>query len=262
MAPRPVYGLVLTGVERQQRGSARQELAPTSPNTFEDERIRIAWEPQTANLQFILTNKTDASERVLWDDASFVGTDGRTDRIMHQGIKYIDRSASMPPTLIIHGATLEDLVAPASNVFWQEGYASDPGSWRSRPLIPQSAASAAEVPGAKGPSGSMKILLPIEANGAVHEYLFDFAIREVAQSATGPAGTTQGGGEIKVVRKREEVEKCELLGEISAHPPYIWPGDDLKQLRRKAAPLGADTILIPGWRVGVVEGFAYRCSAR
>jgi hypothetical protein len=52
----------------------------------------------------------------------------------------------------------------------------------------------------------------------------------------------------------EEVANCKLLGEIVAHPPYIWPGDDVKQLRRKAAELGADTILIPGRRSGRWKG--------
>jgi hypothetical protein len=190
-------------------------------------------------------NRTDSSMRVLWDDASYVGIDGRTDRIMHQGVKFADRSGSMPATLIIRGALLDDLIAPVSNVYWSE----TTGRWESRALFG----------GANTPStgSTIKVLLPIESGGAVYEYLFDFAVKE------GPPATPPAAPEtIKIVRKREEVARCELLGEIAAHPPYIWPGDDFKQLRRKAAPLGADTVLVPGARIGSVEGFAYRCAPK
>jgi|GEM_PF-1188262 len=249
--PVTTYSLSLTDIERQQRGGGgeTQQFHPTATNTFEDETIRIEWQPQESQFQFTLTNKTGASERVLWDDASFVGPDGKTDRIMHQGVKFADRSGSMPPTLIIHGATLDDLIAPVSNVYWREGYGTyDAGGWQSRPLLTGSpSATDART------DRSIRILLPIEANGVVREYLFDFAIGTTIGTAATPS-------DIKIVRKREEVANCRLLGDIAAHPPYIWPGDDLKQLRRKAAPLGADTILIPGYRIGVVEGFAYRCN--
>ena len=96
------------------------------------------------------------------------------------------------------------------------------------------------------------------ASGTVHEYLFDFAVRE----GTMRVAPVEPASAIKIVRKREEVEGCELLGEIAAHPPYIWPGDDFRQLRGKASALGADTVLVPGRRIGSVEGFAYRCKAR
>jgi hypothetical protein len=155
----------------------------------------------------------------------------------------------MPPTLIIHGATLDDLIAPVSNIYYREGYGTyDAGGWQSRPLL--TGPPAADVQADR----SIRILLPVETNGVVQEYLFDFAIHTSVGAAAAPLA------EIKIVRKIEEVTNCQLLGEISAHPPYIWPGDDLKQLRRKAARLGADTVLIPGYRIGVVEGSAYRCS--
>jgi hypothetical protein len=243
----PHYEIQLHAVERQQRGATRESFQPTAPNTFEDPYIKIVWQPQISQLGFTLTNKTDSSLRVLWDDASYVGPDGKTDRIMHEGIKFSDRSASMPPTLVIHGAHLDDLIAPTSNVYWQEGYGqSVPGSWQSRPLITSSV----------GSDASIKILLPFESNGAVREYLFDFA----ASSGAGATATSMKTSEIKIVRKSDEVSQCQLLGAIEAHPPYILPGDDFRQLRAKAAALGADTVLVPGRRIGIVSGQAYRCT--
>jgi len=258
--PTPAYTLSLRAIERQQRGGARQQFQPASANTFEDDYIKIVWKPQITELDFTLTNKTGVSQRVLWDDASFVAVDGKTDRIMHQGVKFADRSGSMPPTLIVHGATLDDLIAPVSNVYWREGFGTyDRGGWQSRPLVSRTPASAAGVPGATGPTGAIKALLPVETSGTVREYLFDFAIVETVAA---PASPTSAAEPIKIVRHREEVERCQLLGEIAAYPPYIWPGDDFRQLRSKAAPLGADTVLVPGYRIGTVQGFAYRCKSK
>ena len=66
---------------------------------------------------------------------------------------------------------------------------------------------------------------------------------------------------IVTTRDPAVVERCEMLGTVEAHPPYIWPGDDLKQLKNKAAPLGADTVFVTG-RFGTVVGVAYRCKPR
>ncbi len=64
---------------------------------------------------------------------------------------------------------------------------------------------------------------------------------------------------IKTTRDPKDVESCEVVGTVEAHPPYTYPGDDLKQLKNKALPLGADTIFVTG-RSGTVLGVAYRCT--
>jgi hypothetical protein len=242
---RVVYQPTLVSIEHQERGGSYRELSPTGLNTFHDERIAITWRPQITQLEFGLTNRSSGSIRVLWDDASFVGVDGRADRMMHAGVKFADRSASMPPTTIIRGATLDDLVAPASNVYWQEGL----GRWQSRPLV---------LPGIVPQADTvLKVLLPIAIGSAVYEYVFIFSLAEARQVDPGivPA-------QITIVRNEADVAQCKLLGEIAAHPPYVWPGDDFKQLRRKAAELGANTVLVPGSRLGTVEGFAYQCKPK
>jgi len=64
---------------------------------------------------------------------------------------------------------------------------------------------------------------------------------------------------ITTTRNGEDVAQCKILGTVEAHPPYVWPGDDLKQLKNKAAPLGADTVFVTG-RFSTVVGVAYDCS--
>lgn len=242
--PTRFYQYTLDLVERQERGSERESSLPSGPNEFEDDLIRITWTPGVTQLEFALTNKTDSSLRVLWDDASYVSPDGTADRIMHRGVKFTGRSASMPPTLVVYGSTLEDLIAPVSNVSWREGFSRhDTGGWESKPLL---------TPGYD--TGSVKVLLPLESEGRIYEYIFNF---DVAATTV----TAKKQSQIRILRKEEEqqVQQCELRGTIQAHPPYILPGDDYRQLRSKAAALGADTIFVPGYRVGIVTGYAYRC---
>jgi len=64
---------------------------------------------------------------------------------------------------------------------------------------------------------------------------------------------------IKTTRNPSDVADCKSLAIVEAQPPYMWPGDDLKQLKKQAAPLGADTIFVTG-RVNHVVGVAYRCA--
>jgi hypothetical protein len=70
-----------------------------------------------------------------------------------------------------------------------------------------------------------------------------------------------GAKEIAITRSMAEVEHCKPLGAVQSVPPYVIPGDDLKQLRNQSVPLGADTILLTSPRLVSTAGIAYRCKA-
>jgi hypothetical protein len=67
--------------------------------------------------------------------------------------------------------------------------------------------------------------------------------------------------QVAIVTDPIAVEKCSALGNVASDPPYIMPGDDLKQLRNQAAGLGADTVLRTGPRIVSTKGIAYRCRS-
>jgi len=69
-----------------------------------------------------------------------------------------------------------------------------------------------------------------------------------------------GAHEVTVTRDAAKVEHCKALGSVASVPPYIAPGDDLKQLKNKAVGLGADTVLLTGPRVVSTAGVAYHCG--
>lgn len=182
LAPVPQYSaeydVQLSRVERQIRGGQMREFANVTGNAFEDENIKVAWRENDPQLVFSLVNKSSTSLRVLWDEVSFVGIDGKTDRVIHEGVKIADRGQSMPPTVVVRGGTLEDLIQPASNIYWRRGYGTyDVGGWEHIPLLPRHrAASEAELRTQMLDDAAIKVLLPVDINGTVYEYLFEFNV--------------------------------------------------------------------------------------
>ena len=106
---RAYYDIGLTEVERpalakerygeQKITKAREE--GVEKYYFEDELVKILWLPSSSNVSFNLTNKTDHSIKIIWDEAVYVDTIGVSHRVMHSGVKYMDRSNSQPPSVVV-----------------------------------------------------------------------------------------------------------------------------------------------------------------
>jgi len=64
---------------------------------------------------------------------------------------------------------------------------------------------------------------------------------------------------IAITKDLTAVQSCAAVGQVRSYPPYFLPGADLKDVRRQAAALGADTILVLS-RAVVTSGVAYRCA--
>ena len=99
---------------------------------FEDNLIQVFWVPQTDEIEFSLKNKTKNTMKILWDDASLITYAGSSERVIHAGIKYSEKSSPQAPSVIAKGSTLSDLIAPASYI----SYSSLAKAWVSKPLLP------------------------------------------------------------------------------------------------------------------------------
>ena len=162
------YDIGLSAVERRESGGERKQFTDVHGHTFEDEFVRITWTPLDTQLGLILVNKTDSSQRVIWDDIRYAGPDGKSDRVIHEGINIADRGLSMPPTVVIRGRTLLDLIEPTGHI---DGY----GKY-DRPLIGSTSGGTEAEVRSKMVHGTIKVVLPIEVNGTIREYLFQFSV--------------------------------------------------------------------------------------
>ena len=187
------YDIGLIEVERpanalERYGEAeivRSDSAGVVNYMFSDSLISVLWIPGGEQLNFVLQNKSSHSIKIVWDEAAFVHPSGLSSRVMHSGVRYIERNAPQPPSVVARGGSIVDLVVPTDNVYYVEGRY---GGWRTHGLFqPHRASSSAKLATAKENIGKKaQVLLPIEIEGIVNEYTFSFEVQDV--EIVGPRG--------------------------------------------------------------------------
>ncbi|RYU93802.1 hypothetical protein [Emticicia agri] len=163
------------------------ELVKPTPNTallFNDDKIEATFDIKLNGLNFVVKNKTNETMKVIWDEASMV-LGGKAEKVTHSGIRYMEKAASQPATTVPAGASLDDMVIPTSNIYYQEGfyssYVSVAGDWKTRALFPNrdydKPKLKEEILALRGTTFSL--YLPILHQGKTLEYLFEFRITDV-----------------------------------------------------------------------------------
>jgi hypothetical protein len=167
---------------------------PDNKYVYEDGLFSGIFYVTNSRINFTLTNKTDHSIKIVWDEAAFIDMDGQSGRVAHAGVKYVDRNASQPPSVIPGGRSITDFVLPTERVYYREGYYgqyySSPGGWEELPLVlpalrsiagSDSAAVHAFASEAEANKGKrFGLLLPLEIEGVVNEYTFWFEVQDVS----------------------------------------------------------------------------------
>ncbi len=176
------YSVGLSSVESP--ADAKKQFGETKVVTFkdgevdkyryEDDFIEIVWYVGLKKFNFELKNKSTHTMKINWDDISYVDINGKTRRVMHAGVKYIERNNSQPATSIPKGASLSDILLPTDNVILSSGY----GGWIESNLIPSYYSTPeAMTNGAESYVGKkMTILMPIMIENVQNDYTFVFNI--------------------------------------------------------------------------------------
>lgn len=170
---------VLCSCGATKKPPARLELSSVNGNPmggmqYVDQNIAIDWTySNKSRINFKLKNSTNKNMKLIWEDAAYVDANEKVDRIMHLGVKYIDRNESQPASVIPSGSILEDAIIPVSVVGrsqygWIEGtmfgFSRDPKIAKEQKL--------------KTFGRKVKVLLPIEIGGDVVEYNFSFIVKD------------------------------------------------------------------------------------
>lgn len=141
---------------------------------YQDSLAAFTWIVGREQLNFILENNTQHTMRLIWDEAAFIEPTGSSGRVMHEGVKYIDRNNSQPPSVIPRNGQLTDLVLPTRNV--RQGYKS---GWVTDDLIlPTYKASGNSEDALANVGKQFSVLLPIDIQGTTNEYIFTFEVNE------------------------------------------------------------------------------------
>jgi len=154
---------------------ARYTFAMMSPKenaelVFEDDSIRIEFAISKRELGFVLRNKTANPVRIDWNEVAFVDDAGESHKVMHSGIRYVERDKPQAPTIVPPTAKVQDIVFPIDYVWYSPGQY---GGWSELPFFP-------EGPMAGNYKGkSFSVFMPLEVNGAVKNYSFVFKITDI-----------------------------------------------------------------------------------
>ncbi len=116
----------------------------TTSYSYDDSLINVIWLMDKKGLNFQLTNKTIHSMRINWIEVVYIGPNNTSHKVKHSGIRL--------PSIIPKNSSLNDYILPI----------------RATSLNPK-----ADI------GKTIKVLLPIQIENTINEYLFIFDIKDV-----------------------------------------------------------------------------------
>lgn len=139
--------------------------------TYVDTSIIATFGIGQKEVNMVMKNRTSNTIKIFWDETLFI-KNGSPGKVMHAGVKFIDRNQSMPPSIVPAGTTFDDVIIPTDNVYYKEGYysqyGSSPGGWEKKDLLPSYTS--------KG--DKFGVFMPMSINGVTKEYNFNFKVND------------------------------------------------------------------------------------
>lgn len=171
------YDIVMTHVEvpedyRKQFGETK--VLSLSENeitkyTYEDEMISFIWYVSKSQFNFLLKNKTNHSIKIPWDDIVFINPGGRSMRVIHSGIRYIDRNKEQAPSVVAKNSILDDILVPSDYIHYVDDGGSGLGGWKIHDVFHNYEQIGAEA----------SIVFPVIIENVTNEYTFRFQVKDV-----------------------------------------------------------------------------------
>jgi len=135
---------------------------------YMDERVALELFPGERGIGLKIRNKLPDPVKLDWNQSSFVDWHGKSGRIIHDGVRFVERNSLLPPSVIPPGALLEDSIVPVSNIDLVGTMVLTDA------LFPARLPKAAELKGAR-----VSVLLYLEANGVSRNYMLTVQVDDV-----------------------------------------------------------------------------------
>lgn len=152
------------------------EIPVLTESTVEDSLVTITCSVNMSSLSLLISNKTNNTIKVIWDEMLYVDHNNVSGRIMHNGVRYIDRNMSQLPTLIAPGTWLIDDIVPTDNIYFVTGQY---GGWRTLRLFPEAKEVFTNNDSVLPPviiDKDVKLILPLMIDNVVYRYSIVFYI--------------------------------------------------------------------------------------
>lgn len=169
------YDYTLSEVTISKNGNTVTANQPAG-SKYADSLIQTAWLVGQSKFNFELTNATASSIKLVWNDVVYVDKFGNVSKVMHKGIKYMDRENSQQDSNIPAGGKLDDAALPNTNVRWS----SSLGEWIEEPLfVAYIKKSELEKVKQSTIGKTIKLIIPLIIGEDTYEYTFSFTVKDV-----------------------------------------------------------------------------------
>lgn len=142
---------------------------------FTDSNVTVNFVYYEKSLGFSIKNNSKKMLRVNWDNCIFQLLTPQ--RVIHAGIKYIDKSNPQTPSVIPPYSTIEDNVTPAENIYYIAGQY---GGWQIKNLLPLYTSDTSKYNPMILKGRDIIFYLAIEADKEKYNYAFRFRITNLA----------------------------------------------------------------------------------
>lgn len=162
------------------------EPVKVTNNIYQDKYITasIKFNNTTMALLLKIKNRTPSTMKIIWDDATLVTPDNRSHKVMHNGVRFIDRFKHIPPTPIAPLSEYTDKIVPVDNVEFFDGGRYIQSEWFIEPMLKNNACSSEtelkdgrdcrkELKEIESNIGKVfKLGIPLKTRNKIIEYLF------------------------------------------------------------------------------------------
>ncbi len=143
--------------------------------TYEDDYVAFTWFVSSTQFNFSLRNKTTHSIKIPWDEIAYINPNGQSMRVIHSGIKLIDRNNAQAPSVVAKNSTLDDILIPSDHIYYVSGQY---GGWREKNLFGRYD-SQEEANTSKYKGATVSIVFPIIIENITNEYTFQFEVKDI-----------------------------------------------------------------------------------
>lgn len=147
-------------------------LAGMDSAVYEDPNVKVSFGfKNTENLRkliqipFEIHNKTSQPMQISWDSCVFVNPSGNSCRVIHSGVKLINKEAPQSPTMIASNSRISDILIPMDSIKWGSGGEDSIGEWKYSLLLKKWAGKA---------SFKFSVLLLLKIGDENKPYEFEF----------------------------------------------------------------------------------------
>ena len=178
------YTAVLTGVDKPSGIKSYQDVQLVEnindgsgvSYLYGDELINIIWNVDTEVFAFALENKSGYPIEIFWDDVEYYDWQGYEHRVIHKGVKYVNKNSPQLSTVVPQDSTIAEYLLPVANIYSTSGFFNS--SYAAKSLFPsfknQDAANKSHLKGQ-----TIRIKFPVMVDGNKKDYLFAFKIDDI-----------------------------------------------------------------------------------